>query len=278
MARKKSIVILPQLRDFGGDLSKSWYVEYSCRNPRTDEMKRFRVSEGFEKFSTQEERYAHAEKIISNIKEQFEKGSIPFLKKEISYNDELLLHSIVKRWGCERKSTVGIRTYLSEFLVIKKAEVIPHSFQTYKSKLRIFCEWIEYTGLSERNICFVEHESICEFLRHIVEVQEVSNRTVKKYEQILHGFFDYLLKVKKVIETNPVHDIPRMGIIKDEAPRPIPDQERLALSIYMKEHDPQLWLVCQMEYYCAIRPNECRQLRIVDIDFDNRVITIPDQV
>ena len=65
---------------------------------------------------------------------------------------------------------------------------------------------------------------------------------MKKYTQILHGFFDYLLKVKRIIDTNPVHDIPNMGSIKDEAAKPIPDRERQLLSKHIKEHDPQLWL------------------------------------
>ena len=278
MAKQKSIVILPQLKDCGGDLSKTWFVEYSCRNPQTEEMKRFRVYNGFAKLKTKEERYAFAEKIINEIKEKFTRGEIPFLGKEVSYNDELLYQNIAKRWGNERKGSVGIRTYLSDFLAIKKVEVIPHSFQTYKSKLRIFCEWVEQTGLDKQSICFFEQSSICEFLCYIVEKHDVSQRTVKKYTQILHGFFDYLLKVKRIIDTNPVHDIPNMGTIKDEAAKPIPDRERQLLSTYMKEHDPQLWLVCQMEYYCAIRPNECRQLQIGDIDFDNHIITVPKDI
>lgn len=42
MARRKKIVILPHLCDAGGDINKKWWVEYSMRDPRTDEMKRFR--------------------------------------------------------------------------------------------------------------------------------------------------------------------------------------------------------------------------------------------
>ena len=130
MAKQKSIVILPHLKDCGGDLSKTWFVEYSCRNPQTDEMKRFRVYNGFAKLKTKEERYAFAEKIINDIKEKFAKGEIPFLDTKVSYNDELLYHNIAKRWGNERKGSIGIRTYLSDFLAIKKVEVIPAQSET----------------------------------------------------------------------------------------------------------------------------------------------------
>lgn len=280
MERKKTVVILPQLKDRGGDLTKQWFVEYSCRNPRTNEMKRFRIYEGFAVLTSKKERYALAEKIINEIKEKFEKGNVPFLEKvnNTSYKDELLYHHIAKRWGEERVAPIGMRAYLSGFLSVKKVEVIPHTLRTYKSKLRIFCEWAEKTGLDKIHVSDIEQSSICDFIRHIVTEHKIGQSTVKKYGQILHGFFDYLLKVEKIIEKNPVHDIPKMGLIKDEAPRPIPDNVRKILAAYMKKHDPQLWLLCKMEYYCAIRPNECRQLRICDIDFENRVITVPKNV
>lgn len=70
-------------------------------------------------------------------------------------------------------------------------------------------------------------------------------------------------------------NIPPIGTVVDEAPRPIPDEARAQFIAAMRKYDPQLLLVCQLEYYCAIRPNECRLLQIGDIDFDNRIIRVP---
>ena len=78
MARKRSLIILPKLKNCGGDLSKKWYVEYSCRDPQTNEMKRFRHYDGFAELETVQEREAYAEKIISEIKLKLEKGEDPF--------------------------------------------------------------------------------------------------------------------------------------------------------------------------------------------------------
>lgn len=76
MARKRSLVILPKLKNCGGDLSKKWYVEYSCRDPQTNEMKRFRHYDGFAELDTVQKREDHAKKIISEIKLKLEKGTI----------------------------------------------------------------------------------------------------------------------------------------------------------------------------------------------------------
>lgn len=45
---------------------------------------------------------------------------------------------------------------------------------------------------------------------HIVETGHVSRRTVLKYKQLLHTFFDYLLH-KKLVVANPVTNIPNLG-------------------------------------------------------------------
>lgn len=278
MARKKEILVLPTLNDCGGDLTKEWYVEYACRNPHTDEMKRFRHYKGFKKLKTAKERYALAEEIIAGLKERIRTGDIPFMEKKRSYQDELIYASAAKRWGAEREDTVTLRTHLSEFLEAKRPEVIPHSFQTYRSKLRIFNEWCEREGIDRKHISFITREHICDFLRHMVETTHISRHTVNKYKQILHSFFAYIIKVKEIILENPVNNIPRMGEVKDEAPRPIPNRERKVLIGYMREHDPQLMLVCLMEYYCAIRPNELRQLRIRDIDIEKQTIRVPKDI
>ena len=278
MARKREILVLPTLNDCGGDLTKEWYVEYAVRNPYTDEMKRFRHYKGFKKLKTAEERYALGEQIVTDLKERIRTGDIPFMEKKRSYQDELIYAAAAKRWGAERESMICIRTHLSEFLEVKKTEVIAHSFQTYRSKLRIFNEWCELEGLDRKHISFVSQQHICDFLRHLVEVNHISRRTVDKYKQILHGFFDYIIKVKQIVLENPVHNIPRMGEVRDEAPHPIPSRERKMLIAYMRKHDPQLMLVCLMEYYCAIRPNELRLLKIRDIDMEHQFIRVPKDI
>ena len=141
---------MPQLKDCGGDLNKKWYVEYSLRNPQTGEMKRFRHYDGFSELKSITERRVHAEKIIAEIKLKLEKGNDPFSDKTITYQDELIYQMTASRWGKEREAVICARTYLSEFLVMKETELAHSSYQTYKSKLRIFCEWLENNRLGDK--------------------------------------------------------------------------------------------------------------------------------
>lgn len=275
MARPKKDLSLPHVIDCGGDVSKTWCVEYSCRDPYQNKLQRFRVYEGFSKLKTAEERYELADRIIREIKEKLLKGWSPFEKRKVSYEDQLVIEAYARRWGRDRESVPTLAKYLSEFLDYKKATVIKHSLTTYKSKLRIFNEWAQHQGIDQIHLSFITREHIYDFLCWMVNEQNVSVRTIKKYKQILHGFFDYMVRIKQMIVKNPVHDLPDIGRQTDEAPRPIPLDVRKVLMPYMAKKDPQLWLFVQMEYYCAIRPNELRLLQLKNIDLEGDVIRVP---
>ena len=125
---------------------------------------------------------------------------------------------------------------------------------------------------------YITSEHIHDFLRSMAEAKGLSRLTMEKYGQILHSFFDWLIRVKKIMKDNPVTDLPRVGKVVDQAPKPIPDQERSLLLAAMRKYDHQLWVVCQLEYYCAIRPGECRLLKVGDIDLENGCIRVPADV
>jgi hypothetical protein len=76
--RRKKILILPKLCDRKGDINKKWFVELSQRNPKTNEMVRFRTekidSVNINLFTTAAERYAFAEKIINELKSKLNNG------------------------------------------------------------------------------------------------------------------------------------------------------------------------------------------------------------
>ena len=278
MGRKKAVVVLPHLVDAGGDMNKDWYVEYSMRDPYTGKMKRFREYAGFKSIDTAEGRYALGQQLVNDLKEKMAKGWSPFEGMPTTYEDNIVMSHIAKRWGNEREGVVTIRVHLSEFLAMKKIEVTQKSYQTYQSKLRIFCEWAEHSGIDKIHVGFITTEHIQDFLRMIAESKQLSRLTLQKYEQILHSFFDWLIRVKKVVKENPVTDIPRMGRVVDQAAKPIPDKERSLLLAAMRKYDRQLWIVCQLQYYCAIRPGECRLLKVGDIDFESGVIRVPQDV
>jgi site-specific recombinase XerD len=192
----------------------------------------------------------------------------------------LLLYDGQGSFSKERLAKPGsVRIYLSEFLQIKKLEINKKSFETYTSKLRMFCLYAERKNIIDKPVTYYMNEIVTEFLKDLALKRNLSKKSIEKYEQILHSFFEYLVKKKKIIREHPVTEILRMGIIKDEAPAAIPAYMRRLLHQKTGKEDPQLWMFICFIYYMAIRPgNELRLMRLNQIDYDLRKISIPSYV
>lgn len=275
MARKQAIIVYPHLNDCGGDLSKQWYVEYKWRIPGEDKMRKERIYNGMSIVS-KAERLKAAKLVIKEKTEWLKSGAYLQGNEKKVYADELLYRNDAKLYGHAREQVVTTRTNLSEFLAVIKQKVNAKSYENYVSKMRIFNSWLERNKLNELNIKNITRKNIIDFSVFLSEEQKLSRLTIKKYIQIIHTFFDYELGLE-IVDRNPAEKIPVMGKIVDCAPVPFKADERSRLKDAISKDDPQLWLACQIQYYCAIRPGtELRLMKLKWIDFDKATFRIPN--
>lgn len=274
---KEKFAILPKLYDGGGDLKKRWFIYYSVKNPSTFKMERFKVYGDLANKLTVKSRYALAKEIIQEYTQKLKEGWTPFdEKREFLYRDEILYANTAKIFGNEKKTNDPIRMHLSKFLELEKIRVAPKTYESYQSKTRLFCEWLEHEGYGKAGISDINTEIIQDFFHFLITKRKLCRRTVEKYQQNLTALFEYLIRIKKVKE-NPVKDIPRVGLVVDYAPKPILSHDLLKLKEAIISQDLQLWLACQFQYYCFIRPGtELRLMRISSINFDAGIVTIPN--
>ena len=188
MARKKAIVILPHLIDAGGDMTKKWWIEYSFRNPKTGVMQRYRNYTLFTNVPTAKSRYNLAAKFISELKAKIQSGWTPFSEEQEKYiyEDELTYSAVADNYGKMRESNRTVRTYLSDFLSRKKVEINKKSFQTYQSKIRSFCAYLEQRNLDLVDVGAINSNLITEYLIFKVETKKLSKASIGKYQQILY--------------------------------------------------------------------------------------------
>lgn len=272
MPRNQVIVKFPTLNNKGGDLNKKWYVEYYYRVPGEVEPRKRRISEGLCKGSA-EERYANAKRIIETVTGWLKDPKLftehPDEKVKI-LRDERTTSPEADRYN-EYENAIKIENLTSDYLLFIKDAVAQKTYETYKSKLRYFATWIKESG---NNVLQITQQDILPFFRWLSDTRQLTKRSIGKYKQILHSFYDWLIK-RNLVWDNPINDIPNYGRIIDCAPSVIdkPDIERLK-SVIQKQ-DPYLWLACEIQYYCAIRPGqELRLLKVGDIHIDSLTITI----
>jgi len=277
MSKKQAIIIFPHLNDCGGDLSKDWYVEYKYLIPGETEMRKERIYKGVYS-GTKASRIKEANRIIKEKTEWLKSGaylSSNSVKKV--YADELLYRNEAKMYGEARLQVVTTRTNLSEFLTFMKEKINAKSYENYVSKLRIFNGWLKSKCLDELSINYITRQHIIDFSVYLSSEQKLSRLTIKKYIQIIHTFFNFEFD-RNTITVNPAERIPAMGKIVDFAAVPFQKNDRERLKQAISKVDPQLWLACQVQYYCAIRPGtELRLMRLKWIDFDNATFRIPNE-
>jgi hypothetical protein len=87
--KNEKIVRLPIICDRGGDLSKNWFIEFYCRNPRNNKLERQRIYKGINKFHTVRERMQAAQKICDYYTDQLKNEWSPFSNQLVIYDDNL---------------------------------------------------------------------------------------------------------------------------------------------------------------------------------------------
>lgn len=270
MARQKKIIIMPELKISG----TTWYIQYSCRNPQTEKMQRFRIYDRFALIVNDKERLSYAEGLINELRSKLENGWTPFSSGEVIYEDSLMYNSAARVYAKMRKGQKTIRYYINLFLDFKLECLAAKTAETYTSKLRLWMTWLEQKELDGIHITRITNEHITTFLCEIAQKKDLSRLTVTKYQQILYTLFKFLRK-RNIVEENPVTELPRVGRVVDESPDPIPPHYRTALKNEIVKCDKQLWLCCLLQYYAAIRPGgEQLNLQIKDINLSSNIIRI----
>ncbi len=279
MARKRSIIIYPHLNDGGGDLTKAWYVEWKYRVPGEPKIRKERIYKGLNQ-GTAEERYKLAKSIIKKKSEWLKSGKHLDSKsdKKVVYEDELLYRHEAKLYGKVKESVSTFRKHLSAYIKFKEQSVNKKTLDNIRSKLRMFGAWMGNRGLIDIDVKYIEKQHIIDFSIYLSKNENLAVLTIKKYIQILHSFFEWA-EDQNLIDKNPAKKIPTMGKVVDESATPFALDERQRLKEAIEFKDPQLWLACEIQYYCAIRPGtELRLMKIGWIDFDRKRIRIPAEM
>ena len=267
------MIILPQLNDCAGDITKNWFVYYSVRDPRTNRMERFKTYKGINKFKNPERRYAKSEEIIGEISKKLKEGWTPFKDdSKIIYADQLRYTNVVEIYGEMRASNRSFRFYSNKYLeTLTKAS--DGTLGTYRSKLRIFSEWIE-ANYGEVDISAVTNSVVLKFFsEYLIGKKKLADKTIRCFKQNISNVFDYVVEEGRVMK-NPVYNIPQ-GYDKDEAPRPVAEFDIQKFRDLISRRDPQLWMAIEFETYCFLRPGkELRLLKIRDIDFARGLINV----
>lgn len=272
--RTKQLISYARLNDAHGDTSKNWYIDYSFRMPNDDKVHRYRVYNGL-CAGTADQRRRKAGKMIKKINEYLKSGE--YLNHDADYSPVLSHEDFreeTKRvHQAEQAATVSklLEGYKRDIQVRLRKK----SWQTYQSKLDCFAQWVK-DDLNNMPLTKVQRKDLLPFFSMLASEKGVSSASIKAYIVTVRRFFEWMEDVEvRDIDSNPVKKIPNYGKVLDHAPEPFTPAEAQKLKNAIAPHDPYLWLMCELQYYCCFRPGtELRLLKVGDICIDDGTITI----
>lgn len=277
MATKSIDVVLPVLKDRGGDLSKEWYIEFYCFDERKNELVRYRKTYDINRLDTVGARMTLAHRMMAKLVADLQDGWRPWKKNNIIYRDTLQYEAIANITGRKRMDDNQVLRLMNEFLQHKKRELKPKSYVNYVSKLRRFETYLKNLEGDHFSIGQINNELITKFYVHLIEVQKLDKLTIDKYTNVFNQWFKYLIN-KEIVDKSPLYNIPKAPKLKDDAARPINRVDLKIMLNELKRIDPQLYLASLFQFYIAIRPgNELRNLRVRDLDFGNNMVVVTDE-
>ena len=239
-------------------IGTDWLIVYYAKDPQSDKLVRFRNR--VPKMSNKKERLRFAQKMIDTLNEQLYSGWSPYMGnltevKTIDYCFDYYLKTLSKELsdGVKRKST----------------------YNNYKYFITAFTE---YLSIYQKNVKFISDIStlICDhFLDRIYIEKEKSARTYNFYLMCMRTFFNFCLS-KGFIKESPVKNT-KTKSIKEKTRVVLNEKEKAKLAL-LKGENFHFYVFCMTTYYCFIRPNELKKLKVEHVNIEKSYITIPSSI
>ena len=260
MPKNKQSSIIPMVAFKPAELriGSDWLIVYYAKDPQSDKLVRFRNR--VPKMSNKKERLRFAQKMIDTLNEQLYSGWSPYMGnltevKTIDYCFDYYLKTLSKELsdGVKRKSTCN----------------------NYKHFITAFTE---YLSIYQKNAKFISDIStlICDhFLDRIYIEKEKSARTYNFYLMCMRTFFNFCLS-KGFIKESPVKNT-KSKTIKEKTRVVLNEKEKKQLQL-LREDNFHFYIFCMTTYYCFIRPNELKKLKVEHVNIEKSYITIPSSI
>ena len=240
---------------------KNWYVDFTCYDPAEQKMKRKKyMLDGIAKVT---ERRKMAADIITSVTQRLRSGWNPWA--ELSNSRQYA------------KVDDVINIYVKYLKKLHTAGSIKDStLVDYNKRLRVLCDYMQNHTLPIMYIYQFNLSYISDFLDYLLLDRDSSARTRNNYKIWLSSFCSWLVE-KQYMDANPCE---RIKTLKEEDKKrsAISSEDLQRINRYLNKNNPYFLLVCRMEYYTFIRPEELTNIRLRDINLKEQKIFVASSI
>lgn len=240
---------------------KNWYVDFTAYDPAEQKMKRKKyMLDGISKIT---ERRKRAADIIATVTARLRSGWNPWADLSNS-RQYAKVEDVIKMYA----------KYLDKLQ--KAGSIKPNTFTDYNKRLRVLCGYMQNHTLPIMYIYQFNLTYISDFLDYLLLDRDSSARTRNNYKIWLSSFCSWLVE-KQYMETNPCEHIKSLKE-EDKKRTAISPEDLKRITKYLSENDPYYLLVCRMEYYTFIRPEELTNIKLCDINLKEQKILVASNI
>lgn len=212
------------------------------------------------------DREDHATRLISLLLAKLATGWRP-----LSENSEKDLSETESK-----KETITIDDALDKFIKNIERTGRKKTIQSYNSRATILRQYLKTLKNSPSYLDEIDCGVAARFLDWLVDERDISARTRNNYRSWMTIFFDFMM-ARKYITANPMAGTDKMRE-KPKKRRSLSSDMLTQLTEYLGRQDRNFLLAVMMEYYCFIRPNELRRIRINDISVKEQRVFVAGEI
>lgn len=247
-----------------GDMKASWYVHFSYRKDAASKFERFRFTGEINRIHTYEERMAAAKVLQKLINLALENGFDPYLHGEDELENEIL-------------ESGTLSTTIQELLAIKKSALKDNSAGTYSTHINNFLTWATSKGLDSKAAGDFTPINATQYLSYLQSAEmKLGPVTINANIDGISRIFEKMADLK-IITSNPFTVVDALPTGESDRYEPLTDEEIRKIFAHLRVKNKELLLFAYFIYYCFLRPDSIKSIKISQIDFVNRTITIPSK-
>lgn len=256
-----------RLIDYGGDMSRRWYIEFGIYDHEIGKVRRRRNSRYFKEAETKKERYEIAAEIIKKLNE-----GLPYVSLNNPNDPEV-----------QEKKKQTDRSFYSleealEYIIklkyqVKNARKTHHAFRSHAKALLDFAKDEGRLFLSVNTFKAMEAQAFADSLLF----KGLQPQTVKNKITALRAIFGHMLD-RGMVESNPFKDIKLPKVKQSQYHETYNDDEIKSIKEYCLENDEYLWVVIQLIYYCFLRPIEIGRLKVKHVLLSQKQIIVTSDI
>lgn len=233
---------------------KESYVGFFALDPASNQLKRIKVKVNH--VSGVRERSRYANHLVFVINQKLYSGWNPLVEK------------------LSKNAGTTIRQACQKFMR-DKSDLRPDSLRSYKSYTNILLKWCENNGIAD-NICITFDKHTAQRFMQSLAISK-SARTFNNYLKHYQTMFHYLIDCE-IITENPFSVIkPKKADIKIR--KMIPSDDRAIILDYFRSRNMNEFIVMmKLCFKCFIRPKEIKMLKILHINYHDRVLDMPPEI